>query len=108
MRLKTCIKKIQKSIQRSDVKQIWMFGSSLFFPSQVNKDNVVKVGHKQVVNMIRHGGNHLIIKVVTVSRNLDPDDTARKKGTGLVSYLRSLTDQSWFFLLTLQKLLRWY
>ncbi|GAA6077733.1 SH3 and multiple ankyrin repeat domains protein 2b isoform X4, partial [Tachysurus ichikawai] len=45
----------------------------------VNKDNVVKVGHKQVVNMIRHGGNHLIIKVVTVSRNPDPDDTARKK-----------------------------
>ncbi|KAL2093657.1 hypothetical protein ACEWY4_010969 [Coilia grayii] len=29
--------------------------------------------------MIRHGGNHLVIKVVTVSRNLDPDDTARKK-----------------------------
>ncbi|KAI4901306.1 hypothetical protein NFI96_004114 [Prochilodus magdalenae] len=45
----------------------------------VNQDNVVKVGHKQVVNMIRHGGNHLIIKVVTVSRNLDPDDKSRKK-----------------------------
>ncbi len=42
-----------------------------------------KWGHKQVVNMIRHGGNHLIIKVVTVSRNLDPDDTARKKGKRL-------------------------
>uniref|UniRef100_A0A8C2KFQ8 SH3 and multiple ankyrin repeat domains 2b n=1 Tax=Cyprinus carpio TaxID=7962 RepID=A0A8C2KFQ8_CYPCA len=49
------------------------------FLIEVNQDNVVKVGHKQVVNMIRHGGNHLIIKVVTVSRNLDPDDTARKK-----------------------------
>ncbi len=49
----------------------------------MNQDNVVKVGHKQVVNMIRHGGNHLIIKVVTVSRNLDPDDTARKKGKRL-------------------------
>lgn len=47
---------------------------------QVNQENVVKVGHKQVVNTIRHGGNRLIIKVVTVSRNLDPDDTARKKG----------------------------
>uniref|UniRef100_A0A4W5KSF7 PDZ domain-containing protein n=1 Tax=Hucho hucho TaxID=62062 RepID=A0A4W5KSF7_9TELE len=46
---------------------------------QVNQENVVKVGHKQVVNTIRHGGNRLIIKVVTVSRNLDPDDTARKK-----------------------------
>lgn len=41
----------------------------------------MKVGHRQVVNMIRQGGNRLLIKVVTVSRNLDPDDTARKKGT---------------------------
>ncbi|GCB76258.1 hypothetical protein scyTo_0015455, partial [Scyliorhinus torazame] len=31
------------------------------------------------VNMIRQGGNHLVLKVVTVSRNLDPEDTARKK-----------------------------
>ncbi|KAK2099935.1 hypothetical protein P7K49_021283 [Saguinus oedipus] len=29
--------------------------------------------------MIRQGGNHLVLKVVTVTRNLDPDDTARKK-----------------------------
>uniref|UniRef100_A0A8K9UCG7 SH3 and multiple ankyrin repeat domains 2b n=1 Tax=Oncorhynchus mykiss TaxID=8022 RepID=A0A8K9UCG7_ONCMY len=50
------------------------------FLIEVNQENVVKVGHKQVVNTIRHGGNRLIIKVVTVSRNLDPDDTARKKG----------------------------
>ncbi|XP_036423976.1 SH3 and multiple ankyrin repeat domains protein 2b isoform X3 [Colossoma macropomum] len=49
------------------------------FLIEVNQDNVVKVGHKQVVNMIRHGGNRLIIKVVTVSRNLDPDDKSRKK-----------------------------
>lgn len=48
---------------------------------QVNQENVVKVGHRQVVNMIRQGGNRLLIKVVTVSRNLDPEDTARKKGT---------------------------
>lgn len=41
----------------------------------------MKVGHRQVVNMIRQGGNHLVLKVVTVTRNLDPDDTARKKGT---------------------------
>lgn len=41
----------------------------------------MKVGHRQVVNMIRQGGNRLLIKVVTVSRNLDPEDTARKKGT---------------------------
>lgn len=51
------------------------------FFSQVNGQNVVKVGHRQVVNMIRHAGNSLIIKVVTVSRNMDPEDTARKKGT---------------------------
>ncbi|XP_078540431.1 SH3 and multiple ankyrin repeat domains protein 2 isoform X1 [Lissotriton helveticus] len=49
------------------------------FLIEVNNENVVKVGHRQVVNMIRHGGNHLVIKVVTVTRNLDPDDTARKK-----------------------------
>uniref|UniRef100_A0AAQ4NWN3 SH3 and multiple ankyrin repeat domains 2 n=1 Tax=Gasterosteus aculeatus aculeatus TaxID=481459 RepID=A0AAQ4NWN3_GASAC len=49
------------------------------FLPPVNQDNVVKVGHRQVVNMIRLGGNRLLIKVVTVSRNLDPDDTARKK-----------------------------
>ncbi|KAJ8795620.1 hypothetical protein J1605_002382 [Eschrichtius robustus] len=47
--------------------------------SRVNDENVVKVGHRQVVNMIRQGGNHLVLKVVTVTRNLDPDDTARKK-----------------------------
>lgn len=41
------------------------------------------MGHRQVVNMIRQGGNHLVLKVVTVTRNLDPDDTARKKGVWL-------------------------
>uniref|UniRef100_A0AAQ5Y351 SH3 and multiple ankyrin repeat domains 2 n=1 Tax=Amphiprion ocellaris TaxID=80972 RepID=A0AAQ5Y351_AMPOC len=51
------------------------------FLIEVNQENVVKVGHRQVVNMIRQGGNRLLIKVVTVSRNLDPEDTARKKGT---------------------------
>ncbi|XP_064423268.1 SH3 and multiple ankyrin repeat domains protein 2b isoform X2 [Latimeria chalumnae] len=49
------------------------------FLIEVNNDNVVKVGHRQVVNMIRQGGNHLVLKVVTVTRNLDPEDTARKK-----------------------------
>lgn len=53
---------------------------------QVNQENVVKVGHRQVVNMIRQGGNRLLIKVVTVSRNLDPEDTARKKGTTPSNY----------------------
>ncbi|XP_059578727.1 SH3 and multiple ankyrin repeat domains protein 2 isoform X2 [Alligator mississippiensis] len=49
------------------------------FLIEVNNENVVKVGHRQVVNMIRQGGNHLVLKVVTVTRSLDPDDTARKK-----------------------------
>ncbi|XP_070085097.1 SH3 and multiple ankyrin repeat domains protein 2 isoform X4 [Equus caballus] len=49
------------------------------FLIEVNNENVVKVGHRQVVSMIRQGGNHLVLKVVTVTRNLDPDDTARKK-----------------------------
>ncbi|XP_066488146.1 SH3 and multiple ankyrin repeat domains protein 2 isoform X2 [Tiliqua scincoides] len=49
------------------------------FLIEVNNENVVKVGHRQVVTMIRQGGNHLVLKVVTVTRNLDPDDTARKK-----------------------------
>ncbi|XP_014389481.1 PREDICTED: SH3 and multiple ankyrin repeat domains protein 2 [Myotis brandtii] len=50
------------------------------FLIEVNSENVVKVGHRQVVNMIRQGGNHLVLKVVTVTRSLDPDDTTRKKG----------------------------
>lgn len=49
------------------------------FLIEVNSENVVKVGHRQVVTMIRQGGNHLVLKVVTVTRTLDPDDTARKK-----------------------------
>ncbi|XP_062860465.1 SH3 and multiple ankyrin repeat domains protein 2-like [Trichomycterus rosablanca] len=49
------------------------------FLIEVNQENVVKVGHRQVVNMIRQGGNRLVIKVVTVTRNLDQDDSARKK-----------------------------
>ncbi|XP_036272542.1 SH3 and multiple ankyrin repeat domains protein 2 isoform X5 [Pipistrellus kuhlii] len=49
------------------------------FLIEVNSENVVKVGHRQVVNMIRQGGNHLVLKVVTVTRSLDPDDTTRKK-----------------------------
>uniref|UniRef100_A0A674F5V7 SH3 and multiple ankyrin repeat domains 2b n=1 Tax=Salmo trutta TaxID=8032 RepID=A0A674F5V7_SALTR len=68
------------------------------FLIEVNQENVVKVGHKQVVNTIRHGGNRLIIKVVTVSRNLDPDDTARKKGKPLilsVSHLAALPYTTW-------------
>ncbi|KAG1938637.1 SH3 and multiple ankyrin repeat domains protein [Pimephales promelas] len=37
------------------------------------------MGHRQVVNMIKHGGNRLVIKVVRVSRNPEQDDKTRKK-----------------------------
>uniref|UniRef100_A0A8C8SDL3 SH3 and multiple ankyrin repeat domains 3 n=1 Tax=Pelusios castaneus TaxID=367368 RepID=A0A8C8SDL3_9SAUR len=41
------------------------------FLIEVNGVNVVKVGHKQVVSLIRQGGNHLVMKVVSVSRKPD-------------------------------------
>ncbi|XP_073706041.1 SH3 and multiple ankyrin repeat domains protein 2 [Garra rufa] len=49
------------------------------FLIEVNHQNVVKMGHRQVVNMIKHGGSRLILKVVTVSRSLEQDDKTRKK-----------------------------
>lgn len=49
------------------------------FCIQVNGQNVVKVGHRQVVNMIRQGGNSLMVKVVMVTRNPGMEDGARKK-----------------------------
>uniref|UniRef100_A0A3B4B7D0 PDZ domain-containing protein n=1 Tax=Periophthalmus magnuspinnatus TaxID=409849 RepID=A0A3B4B7D0_9GOBI len=49
------------------------------FLIEVNGQNVVKVGHRQVVNMIRQGGNSLMVKVVMVTRNPDMDDGTRKK-----------------------------
>lgn len=47
---------------------------------QVNGQNVVKVGHRQVVNMIRQGGNTLMVKVVMVTRHPDMDEAGHKKG----------------------------
>ncbi|XP_073785861.1 SH3 and multiple ankyrin repeat domains protein 2 isoform X4 [Danio rerio] len=50
------------------------------FLTEVNHQSVVKMGHRQVVSMIKHGGNRLVIKVVRVSRNPDDkDDKTRKK-----------------------------
>ncbi|XP_075313537.1 SH3 and multiple ankyrin repeat domains protein 1-like [Odontesthes bonariensis] len=49
------------------------------FLIEVNGHNVVKVGHRQVVNMIRQGGNSLMVKVVMVARNPELEDTARKR-----------------------------
>lgn len=51
------------------------------FMMQVNGQNVVKVGHRQVVNMIRQGGNTLMVKVVMVTRHPDMDEAVHKKGT---------------------------
>uniref|UniRef100_A0A8C2DZ39 SH3 and multiple ankyrin repeat domains 1 n=1 Tax=Cyprinus carpio TaxID=7962 RepID=A0A8C2DZ39_CYPCA len=49
------------------------------FLIEVNGQNVVKVGHRQVVNMIRQGGNSLMVKVVMVTRNPDMEEGVRKK-----------------------------
>ncbi|KAG8433889.1 hypothetical protein GDO86_012310 [Hymenochirus boettgeri] len=49
------------------------------FLIEVNGQNVVKVGHRQVVNMIRQGGNNLMVKVVMVTRNPEMEDAIRKK-----------------------------
>uniref|UniRef100_G1TY13 PDZ domain-containing protein n=1 Tax=Oryctolagus cuniculus TaxID=9986 RepID=G1TY13_RABIT len=50
------------------------------FLIEVNGQNVVKVGHRQVVNMIRQGGNTLMVKVVMVTRHPDMDEAVHKKG----------------------------
>ncbi|XP_074725654.1 SH3 and multiple ankyrin repeat domains protein 3 isoform X7 [Strix uralensis] len=49
------------------------------FLIEVNGVNVVKVGHKQVVSLIRQGGNHLVMKVVSVSRKPESEEVVRKK-----------------------------
>ncbi|TNN50444.1 SH3 and multiple ankyrin repeat domains protein 1 [Liparis tanakae] len=49
------------------------------FLIEVNGRDVVKVGHRQVVNMIRQGSNSLMVKVVMVARNPELEDTARKR-----------------------------
>uniref|UniRef100_A0A8C0UL08 PDZ domain-containing protein n=1 Tax=Cyanistes caeruleus TaxID=156563 RepID=A0A8C0UL08_CYACU len=50
------------------------------FLIEVNGVNVVKVGHKQVVALIRQGGNRLLMKVVSVSRKPEAEEGSRKKG----------------------------
>lgn len=54
-----------------------MFAASL---SQVNGVNVIKLGHKQVVSLIRQGGNRLLMKVVTVTRKPETEEVIRRKG----------------------------
>lgn len=54
----------------------------------MNGVNVVKVGHKQVVSLIRQGGNHLVMKVVSVSRKPESEDVIRKKGESALVFSR--------------------
>ncbi|KAM9352594.1 SH3 and multiple ankyrin repeat domains protein 3 [Symphorus nematophorus] len=49
------------------------------FLIEVNGVNVVKVGHKQVVSLIRQGGNRLLMKVVSVARKPESEEVVRKK-----------------------------
>ncbi|EHB03467.1 SH3 and multiple ankyrin repeat domains protein 3 [Heterocephalus glaber] len=48
------------------------------FLIEVNGVNVVKVGHKQVVALIRQGGNRLAMKVVSVTRKPEEDGARRR------------------------------
>uniref|UniRef100_A0AAZ3NZQ2 SH3 and multiple ankyrin repeat domains protein 3 n=1 Tax=Oncorhynchus tshawytscha TaxID=74940 RepID=A0AAZ3NZQ2_ONCTS len=50
------------------------------FLIEVHGVNVVKVGHKQVVSLIRQGGNSLLMKVVSVTRKPESEEVVRKKG----------------------------
>uniref|UniRef100_A0A3B3VNB8 PDZ domain-containing protein n=1 Tax=Poecilia latipinna TaxID=48699 RepID=A0A3B3VNB8_9TELE len=49
------------------------------FLIEVNGVNVVKVGHKQVVSLIRQGGSRLLMKVVSVTRKPESEEIVRKK-----------------------------
>ncbi len=49
---------------------------------------MVKVGHKQVVSLIRQGGNNLLMKVVSVTRKPESEETVRKKGKMLLVHLK--------------------
>ncbi|XP_058165058.1 LOW QUALITY PROTEIN: SH3 and multiple ankyrin repeat domains protein 3 [Dasypus novemcinctus] len=48
------------------------------FLIEVNGVNVVKVGHKQVVALIRQGGSRLAMKVVSVTRRPEEDGARRR------------------------------
>lgn len=50
---------------------------------QVNGVNIVKVGHKQVVSLIRQGGSRLLMKVVSVTRKPESEEIVRKKGKAI-------------------------
>lgn len=57
--------------------------------AQVNGNDVVKVGHRQVVALIRQGGSRLLMKVVSVSRKSE-SNLIRKKGATFTVHCTSL------------------
>lgn len=61
------------------VKHLKHYDLSCLSFLQVNGTNVVKVGHRQVVSLIRQGGSRLLMKVVSVSRKSETN-LIRKKG----------------------------
>ncbi|XP_076015982.1 SH3 and multiple ankyrin repeat domains protein 3 isoform X2 [Genypterus blacodes] len=69
------------------------------FLIEVNGTDVVKVGHRQVVSLIRQGGSQLLMKVVSVSRKSDanlirkkaPPPPKRAPSTSLTLRSKSMT-----------------
>lgn len=55
--------------------------------------NVIKLGHKQVVSLIRQGGNRLLMKVVTVTRKPETEEVIRRKGKVLIMTSVYIADQ---------------
>uniref|UniRef100_A0A3B4AUN8 Uncharacterized protein n=1 Tax=Periophthalmus magnuspinnatus TaxID=409849 RepID=A0A3B4AUN8_9GOBI len=70
-----------------------------FLIEQVNGTDVVKVGHRQVVSLIRQGGSRLLMKVVSVSRKSEstlirkkaPPPPKRAPSTSLTLRSKSMT-----------------
>uniref|UniRef100_A0A3B3VJY9 PDZ domain-containing protein n=1 Tax=Poecilia latipinna TaxID=48699 RepID=A0A3B3VJY9_9TELE len=69
------------------------------FLIEVNGSDVVKVGHRQVVSLIRQGGSRLLMKVVSVSRKSEtnlirkkaPPPPKRAPSTSLTLRSKSMT-----------------
>nr|XP_033470351.1 SH3 and multiple ankyrin repeat domains protein 3 isoform X6 [Epinephelus lanceolatus] len=69
------------------------------FLIEVNGNDVVKVGHRQVVSLIRQGGSRLLMKVVSVSRKSEsnlirkkaPPPPKRAPSTSLTLRSKSMT-----------------
>uniref|UniRef100_A0A3Q2PGP5 PDZ domain-containing protein n=1 Tax=Fundulus heteroclitus TaxID=8078 RepID=A0A3Q2PGP5_FUNHE len=69
------------------------------FLIEVNGTDVVKVGHRQVVSLIRQGGSRLLMKVVSVSRKSEtnlirkkaPPPPKRAPSTSLTLRSKSMT-----------------